>query len=53
MPRLPRQAEMDAGGLYHLRGQVARPAGHYPLQVPENADRLLAIIYRYTSLFFC
>ncbi len=53
MPRLPRQIEMDADGLHHLRGQVAGPAGYYPLQVPENADRLLAIIRRYTSLFFC
>ncbi len=53
MPRLPRQIKMDADGLHHLRGQVAGPAGYYPLQVPENADRLLATIHRYTGPFFC
>ncbi|HUV14901.1 MAG TPA: transposase, partial [Acidobacteriota bacterium] len=53
MPRLPRQINMDEDGLYHLRGQVAGPAGYYPLQVAENADQLLAIICRYTNLFFC
>ncbi len=53
MLRLPRQIEMDADGLHYLRGQVAGPAGYYPLQVPENADQLLATIRRYTGLFFC
>ncbi len=53
MSRLPRQIKMDADGLYHLRGQVAGPAGYYPFQVPENSDRLLAIIRRYTGLSFC
>ena len=43
---------MDSDGLYHLRGQVAGSAGYYPFEVPENADKLLAIICRYTSLFF-
>jgi len=40
MPRLRHQIEMDADGLYHLRGQVAGPASYYPLHVPENAERL-------------
>ncbi len=53
MPRLPRQINMDEDGLYHVRGQVAGPAGYYPFQVLENADQLLAIIRRYTCLFFC
>jgi hypothetical protein len=53
MPRLPRNIRIDTDGLYHLRGQVAGPAGYYPLQIPENANQLLAIICRYTSLFFC
>ena len=53
MPRLPRQIDMDTDGLFHLRGQVAGTVGYYPFQVPENADQLLSMIHRYTSLFFC
>ena len=53
MPRLPRQINLDADGLYHLRGQVAGTVGYYPLQESENALQLLAFIRRYASLFFC
>lgn len=53
MPRMPRRIELDADGLYHLRGQVSGPAGYYPLQVPVNAEKLIEIIRHFCLLFCC
>jgi putative transposase len=53
MPRMPRGIELDEDGLYHLRGQVAGSDDYYPLQEEENARELIAIIRRYTGLYFC
>jgi putative transposase len=53
MPRMPRGIEIDEEGQYHLRGQVAGPRGYYPLQEKDNAEQLIAIIQRFTGLYFC
>jgi hypothetical protein len=50
---MPRGIDIDEDGQYHLRGQVAGPKRYYPLQEKENAEQLLAIIERFTGLYFC
>ena len=53
MARLARNLDPRAGGLFHLRGQVAGFLGDFPLQKPENALQLIALIRHFSSLYFC
>lgn len=53
MARRARHLRLDQEGRYHIRAQVAGPAGYYPLQQAENALQLLALLRHYTGLYFC
>ncbi len=53
MARLARNLNPKAGGLFHIRACVAGFIGDFPLQKPENARQLAALIHRFTSLYSC